>query len=54
MHIIAQAYLRCCKNKRKPYWNITSSMNLVIVVINMSFVTTFAYLSHPIGELHQN
>jgi len=36
MHIIAQAYLRCCKDERKPYWN-TCGFNLVIVVINTSF-----------------
>jgi len=34
MHVIAQAYLRYCKNERKPYWNTTCSFNLLIVVIN--------------------
>ena len=54
MHIIAQAqaYLRCCKNERKPYWNITSGFNLAIVVINTSFAD--AYFSHSTGKLHQN
>jgi len=37
MHMIAQAYLRCCKNERKPYWNTTCFFNLVVVVINTSF-----------------
>jgi len=39
MYTIAQAYLRCCKNERKPYWNrpTTCGFNLVIVVINTSF-----------------
>ena len=37
MHIVVQAYLRCCKNERKPYWNTTYGFNLVIVVINTSF-----------------
>ena len=39
VHIIAQAYLRCCKNEPKPYWNTTSTCgcNLVIVVINTPF-----------------
>ena len=63
MHIIAQAYLRCCgvaKKERKPYryWNTTRGFNLVIVVINTPFshakVTTFGYLSHATGKLHQN
>jgi len=36
MHIIAQAYLRCCKNEGKPLWNITFGFNLVIVAINTS------------------
>jgi len=37
MCIIAQAYLRRCKNERKAYWNTTSGFSLVIVVINTSF-----------------
>ena len=40
MYIIAQAYLRCCKNERKPYWNTTCGLNLVIVVINTSSAHT--------------
>jgi len=37
IYIIAQAYLRCCKNERKPCWNTTCGFNLVIFVINTSF-----------------
>jgi len=40
MYIIAQAYLRCCKNERRPYWNTTCGFNLVIVVINTSSADT--------------
>ena len=40
MYIIAQAYLQCCKNERKPYWNTTCGLNLVIIVINTSSADT--------------
>ena len=37
MHIIVQAYLWCCKNEQKTYWNTTCGFNFVIVIINTSF-----------------
>jgi len=40
LHIIAQAYLRCCKSERMPCWNTTSGFNFVIVVINTLFADT--------------
>jgi len=30
MHIIAQTYLRFCKNKQKSYWNTTSDFDFLI------------------------
>jgi len=30
MYIIAQTYLRFCKNKPKPYWNTTSGFEFFL------------------------